>query len=110
MISAEKISRGGKSQIGLPHSNKSLQPRETRRLASAYMLRYVSLCGGVEESIRRGSMWEVPVRFGFAGTPRYANHVDRATGLVSYSYESQRYPTVTPKQLADEIYRLTHRQ
>jgi hypothetical protein len=74
------------------------------------MLRYVSLCGGVEESIRRGSMWEVPVRFGFAGTPRYANHVDRATGLVSYSYESQRYPTVTPKQLADEIYRLTHRQ
>ncbi len=87
-----------------------ISARAARHLASAYMLRYVSGCGGVEESIPRGSMWEVPVRFGFAGTPRGAIHVDRATGLLSYSYGSQRYPTVTPKQLADEIYRLTHRQ
>ena len=84
--------------------------REARRLASEYMLRYVSGCGGVEESVLRGTVWDVPGRFGFAGTPRGAIHVDRATGMVSYSYGIQRYPSVTPKQLADEIYKLTHRQ
>src|SRR4051812_21308165 len=82
---------------------------EASRLASDYMLRYVSGCGGTQEPVLRGSVWEVPVLFGIAGKPRGAIHVDRATGLISYSYGAQHYPTVTPKELTNEIYRLTHR-
>ena len=71
-----------------------ISAREARRLASTYMLRYVSGCGGVEESIPRGSMWEVPVRFGFAEFPftRVADpdtlrhHASRIASPASYRH------------------------
>ena len=84
--------------------------REARRLASTYMVCYITGCGGVTDPVAHGNVWEVPLRFGVAGTPRGAIHVDRATGTVSYSYAGQHYPTVSPKQLAQKEYELVHRR
>jgi len=85
-----------------------ISAREARRLASTYMLCYITGCGGVTEPVARGNVWEVPLRFGVAGTPRGAIHVDRATSIISYGYAGQHYPTVSPKQLAQKEYELVH--
>jgi hypothetical protein len=74
------------------------------------MVCYITGCGGVTEPIARHNIWEVPLRFGFAGTPRGAIHVDRSTGIISYIYGGQHYPTVTPKELAQKEYELVHRR
>ena len=87
-----------------------ISAREARRLASTYMVRYITGCGGVTEPIAHGNVWEVPLRFGVAGTPRGAIRVDRATGVVSYRFADQHYPTVSPKQLAQKEYELEHRR
>ena len=96
--------------IALSARAGDISAREAWRLASTYMLCYVTGCGGVTQPILRGNTWEAPVRFGYAGTPRGAIHVDRATGVVSYPYAGQHYPTVSPKQLAERKYELIHRR
>ena len=45
--------------------------REAQRLASSYSLCVVGMgCGGVGNATLHGTSWEVPVLFGFAGTPQ----------------------------------------
>jgi hypothetical protein len=80
------------------------------RLASTYMMLHISGCGGIKQPIAHRAYWELPVAYGRAGTQRGAVRVDRATGTVSYSFMGQHYPTLTPKQLADEEYAYTHRR
>jgi hypothetical protein len=96
--------------LALSAQADDISAREARRLASTYMLSYITGCGGVTEPVSHDNVWEVPLRFGVAGTPRGAIHVDRATGTVSYSYAGQHYPTVSPKQLAQKEYELVHRR
>ena len=85
--------------------------REAQRLASSYSLCVVRMgCGGVGTPILHGTSWEVPVLFGFAGTPHGSIHVDKASGFISYSYGGQVYPSLSPKQLAQREYDLIHRR
>ena len=95
---------GGSVQAG------DISAREARRLASTYMLCYITGCGGTKEPLARGNVWEIPLLFGFAGTPHGVIRVDKATGIVSYSYAGQHYPTVSPKQLADRADELVPRR
>jgi len=82
---------------------------EAQRLASRYSLCVVGMgCGGVGDPILRGTSWEVPVLFGFAGAPHGSIHVDKASGLISYSYSGRIYPTLSPKQLTQRKYDLIH--
>jgi hypothetical protein len=62
-------------------------------------------CGGVGTPILHGTSWEVPVLFGFAGTPNGSIHVDKASGFISYSYGGRVYPTLSPKQLTHALKR-----
>ena len=80
------------------------------RLASTYMMLHISGCGGIKQPIAHRAYWELPVAYGRAGTPRGEVRVDRATEVVSYSFMGQHYPTLTPKQVADEEYAYTHRR
>jgi len=66
---------------------------QARRLASTYMMLHISGCGGIKQPIAHRAYWELPVAYGRAGTPRGAVRVDRATGIVSYSFMGQRYTT-----------------
>jgi hypothetical protein len=95
--------------LAIPLQADDISAREAWRLASTYMLCHVSGCGGTKEPVARGTFWEVPVLFGYAGSPHGSIHIDRATGLITYSYAGHRYPTVSPKQLAQEEYDLVHR-
>jgi hypothetical protein len=95
--------------LAIPLQAGDISAREARRLASTYMLCHVSGCGGTKEPIARSSFWEVPVLFGYAGSPHGSIHVDRAIGLITYSYAGHRYPTVSTKQLTQEEYDLVHR-
>ena len=85
--------------------------REAQRLASTYSLCVVGMgCGGVGDPILHGTSWEVPVLFGFAGTPHGSIHVDKASGFISYSYGGRVYPTLSPKQLTEQEYDFIHRR
>jgi hypothetical protein len=81
---------------------------EAQKLATTYMICHVTGCGGITEPVALGAYWNVPLRFGVAGTPRGAIRVDRTTGVVSYNYAGKHYPNRTPKQLHEEEYRLVH--
>jgi hypothetical protein len=88
-----------------------ISAREAQRLASSYSLCVVGMgCGGVGTPTLHGTSWEVPVLFGFAGTPHGSIHVDKASGFVSYSYGGRVYPTLSPKQLTQREYDLIHRR
>jgi len=85
--------------------------REAQRLASRYSFCIVGMgCGGVGDPILHGTSWEVPVLFGFAGTPHGSIHVDKASGFISYSYDGRVYPTLSPKQLTQRECDLIHRR
>jgi hypothetical protein len=85
--------------------------REAQRLASRYSLCVVGMgCGGVGDPILQGTSREVPVLFGFAGTPHGTIHVNKASGFISYSYGGRVYPTLSPKQLTDREYDFIHRR
>lgn len=83
-----------------PHG---VDARDAGRLASGYMFAVLNIgCGGVGAPVLRGDHWEVPLYAGLAGNPQHPNgwiHVDRSSGVVSYSYEGRVYPTLTPKEL-----------
>jgi hypothetical protein len=83
-----------------------------RRLASDYMLCYIGGCGGVEEPIAHGDYWEIPIRVGIVGAREGAIHVDRRTGVLSYSWNGKSQPTVSPEQLKKVIKRIfySHRK
>ena len=88
-----------------------ISAREAQRLASSYSLCVVGMgCGGVGTPALHGTSWQVPVLFGFAGTPHGSIHVDKASGLISYSYGGRVYPTLSPKQLTEKQYELIHRR
>jgi hypothetical protein len=96
------------SSISLSRADE-ISASRAQRLASTYMMLHISGCGGTKQAIAHRTFWEFPVAYGRAGTPRGAIRVGRSTGTVSYGYMGQRYPTLTPKQLADEEYAYTHR-
>lgn len=88
-----------------------ISARDAWRLASSYSLCVVGMgCGGVGTPILHGTSWEVPVLFGFAGTPHGSIRVNKASGFVSYSYGGRIYPTLSPKQVTQRKYDLIHRQ
>jgi hypothetical protein len=88
-----------------------ISAREAQRLAGSYSLCVVGMgCGGVGTPILHGTSWEVPVLFGFAGTPHGSIRVDKALGFISYSYGGRVYPTLSPKQLTQQEYDLIHRR
>ena len=95
----------------LPLRASDISAREAQRLASSYSLCVVGVgCGGVGIPILHGTSWEVPVLFGFAGTPHGSIHVDKASGFISYSYGGRIYPTLSAKQLTQREYDLIHRR
>jgi hypothetical protein len=88
-----------------------ISAREAQRLASSYSLCVVGMgCGGVGAPVLRGTSWEVPVLFGFAGTPHGSIQVDKASGFISYTYGGRVYPRLSPKQLSQREYDLIHRR
>jgi hypothetical protein len=87
-----------------------ISAREARRLASGYSLCVVGMgCGGVGAPTLHGTSWEIPVFFGYAGTPG-SIHVHKASGFVSYSYGGRVYPTLSRKQVAQREYDFIHRR
>lgn len=80
-------------------AHAAVSAAQARELATTYFLCYVGFCGGTEEAIEREAYWEVPFFIGEAAATSGSIHVDKRSGMLSYSYGGQSYPTVTPAQL-----------
>jgi hypothetical protein len=76
---------------------QTISAERAHDLATTYMMRYISLCGLVEEAVPRSTYWELPIRVGQGAEPAGAIHVDKRSGIVSY----RGHPTATPKSLVD---------
>ena len=72
-----------------PSAGSAVAATEARRQASTYMLCVLGIgCGGVGKPVPQGEHWAVPVLAGIAADPQHPHgwiHVDRSSGLVSYS-------------------------
>ena len=70
---------------------------EAKRLADEYFWRHISGCGMVLALVDRGSYWEGPAAFGYAGVPIDPLRIDKASGDVSWPGG----PTVTAAELQE---------
>jgi len=90
------------------YASAGIDSREAGRLANSYSFCVLHIgCGGVGAPVLRGEHWEVPVFEGIAVNPRVhypCIHIDRSSGVISYSNHGIVYPTLTRKQLAQRQY------
>ena len=89
----------------------TISPREAERLAGSYSVFVIGLsCGSVGTPVLHGDSWKVPLLSGLDARREGTIRVDRATGLISYRYRGETYPTLSPKQLAALQRKLQHRE